>query len=91
MPPTIFPTGVTIYDPETAYNCFVSYDGRDGHAYLIDMNGNEPKVWPYCAMPSEIIDPAVIGGQRGHAILQKERHSFGNKTLLELDWDENVV
>jgi len=91
MPPTIFPTGVTIYDPDKAYNCFVSFDGRDGHAYLIDMNGNETKVWSYCGMPAEIIDPALIDGQRGHALLQGERHSFGNETLMELDWDENVV
>ena len=91
MPPTIFPTGVTIYDPDKAYNCFVSFDGRDGHAYLIDMNGNDTKVWSYCGMPAEIIDPALIDGQRGHALLQGERHSFGNETLMELDWDENVV
>jgi len=91
MPPTVFPTGVTIYDPEKAHNCFVSYDGRDGHAYLIDMNGNEVKVWPYNAMPAEILDPAVVNEKRGHTILQGERHSFFNETLLELDWDENVV
>ena len=91
MPPTVFPTGVTIYDPDKAHNCFVSYDGRDGHAYVIDMNGNEVKVWPYNAMPAEILDPAVVNGERGHTILQGERHSFFNETLLELDWDENVV
>lgn len=91
MPPTVFPTGVTIYDPDKAYNCFVSFDGRDGHAYLIDMNGNDVKIWPYCGMPAEIIDPANVGGQRGHVLLQKERHFFFNETLLELDWDDNVV
>ena len=91
MPPTIFPTGVTIYDPDKAFNCFVSFDGRDGHGYVIDMNGNVVKKWPYCAMPTEIIDPASNGGRRGHALLQKERHIFFNKTLVELDWDENEV
>ena len=91
MPPTIFSTGVTIYDPEKAHNCLVSFDGRNGHAYLVDMNGNETKVWPYCAMPAEMIDPALADGKRGHVILQKERHSFANETLMELDWDENVV
>ena len=91
MPPTIFPTGVTIYDPVKACNCFVAIDGRDGHARLIDMNGNETKVWPYCGMPHEMIDPALAGGERGHAILQGERHIFNNETLLELDWHENVV
>ncbi len=91
MPPTIFPTGVTIYDPEKAHNCFVSFDGRDGHAYLIDMNGNEAKVWPYGGMPAEMIDPAFAHGERGHVILQKERHMFANETLIELDWNENVV
>lgn len=91
MPPTIFPTGVTIYDPEKAHNGLVGYDGRDGHARLVDMNGNEVKCWPYCGMPPEMIDPALADGERGHILLQGERHSFGNETLLELDWDEKIV
>ena len=91
MPPTIFPTGVTIYDPEKAFNCLVSFDGRSGRAFLIDMNGNEVKIWPHSGMPAEIIDPALASGERGHMILQKERHFFANETLLELDWDENIV
>ncbi len=91
MPPTIFPTGVTIYDPAKAHGCFVGYDGRDGHARLIDMNGNEVKVWPYCGMPPEMIDPRLAGGEKGHVILQGERHAFDNETLLELDWSERVV
>ena len=91
MPPTIFPTGVTIYDPAKAYNCFVCFDGRGGRSYLIDMNGDEARVWPYGAMPAEMIDPALCGGARGRILLQKERHVFANETLIELDWNGDVI
>ncbi|MBW2066319.1 MAG: ArsR family transcriptional regulator, partial [Deltaproteobacteria bacterium] len=62
MPPTIFPTGVTIYDPDKAHNCYVLFDGRDGRSYLIDMNSNEVNTWPYKGFPTEMIDPAFNEG-----------------------------
>ena len=91
MPPTIFPKGVTIYKPEKAYNCFVLFDGRDAKSYLIDMNGNNVKVWNYLGFPVEMIDPILANGERGHVIVQKEPDMFANETLLELDWNGHVV
>ena len=91
MPPTIFPKGVTIYKPEKAYNCFVLFDGRNAKSYLIDMNGNEANIWDYSGFPSEMIDPKLANGGKGYIIVQKERDIFANETLLELDWDGNVV
>lgn len=91
MPPTIFPKGVTIYKPEKAYNCYVLFDGRDTKSYLIDMNGNETNIWNYSGFPSEMIDPKLAKGERGHVIVQKEPDMFANETLLELDWEGNIV
>jgi len=91
MPPTIFPTGVTIYDPDKTENCYVLFDGRDGRSYLIDMNGNEVNTWPYTGFPSEMIDPAFTGGKKGHIICQKEPEIFSNETLLVVDWEGNIV
>jgi len=91
MPPSVFPTGVTIYRPDRAYNCYVLFDGRDTRSYLIDMNGNDVHVWDYCGFPVEMIDPRLTGGKRGHILAQKEPDIFNNETLLELDWDGNVV
>ena len=50
-----------------------SLTGRDGHSFPIDMNGNEVRTWPHSGFPSEIIDPAVNGGRKGHVFLQKEK------------------
>jgi hypothetical protein len=91
MPPTIFPTGVTIYRPDKAHNCFVVFDGRDQKTYLIDMNGNDVHTWNYSGFPSEMIDPRFAGGEYGHIFAQKEAEMFANETLLELDWDGDIV
>ena len=91
MPPTVFPTGVTIHFPEKAFGCYVLFDGHSDRTYLIDMNGNDVHTWPYAGWPSEMIDPAHANGEKGNIIVQKEANSFDNKTLLELDWDGNVV
>jgi hypothetical protein len=88
---SVFPTGVTLYDPAKAYNSFVLLDGRDGKTHLVDMNGAEVRSWPYVGFPSEYINPELIGGKRGHVFVQKEGPSFAAKVLAELDWDGNVV
>jgi hypothetical protein len=89
--PSVFPTGVTLYDPAKAWNGYVLFDGRDQHSYLIDMNGNDVHIWPYSGFPVEMIDPAINQGRRGHVLLQKEPNNYENKTLLELDWNARVV
>jgi hypothetical protein len=67
--PSVFPTGVTIYDPARAYNCYVltgdASAGQRGETHLIDMNGNEVHSWGWGGFPSRMIDPADVKGQRG--------------------------
>jgi hypothetical protein len=95
--PRIYPTGVTIYDPARAYNCFVAFSSLDGNTYLIDMDGNEVHRWSYAGNPGEVIDPALIGGHRGHVLLQLQKLDdsrggiFTNRTVGELDWNGNKV
>ena len=62
MPPSVFPTGVTIYNPKKTYNSYILFDGRDGKAQLIDMAGNTVHTWPYSGWPVEMIDPADADG-----------------------------
>lgn len=67
----------------------------------IDMNGNEVKTWPQEGFPSAIIDPKLVGGERGHVLLQlsaKEPgklgsagNGLGNQSVGELDWNGTVV
>lgn len=91
MPPAIYPTGVTINLPGKAHDTYVLHDGRDGCTYLVDMAGNAVRSWPYTGFPSEMIDPALNAGTRGHVLLQKEPDVFANETVIELDWDGRQV
>jgi hypothetical protein len=84
---------VTLYDPARAYNSFICFSAPDGNTYLVDMDGNEVHRWPYAGLPGKIIDPVLVGGQRGHVLLQlsdgpdKRGGIFSNQTVGELDWD----
>jgi len=95
--PRIYPTGVTIYDPARAYNCFVGFSSLDGHMHLIDMDGNEVHRWEHPGNPGEVIDPKLIGGARGHVMLQLAENGdprggiFTNKTVGEVDWEGKTV
>ena len=105
--PSVYPTGVTRYDPAKAYNVFVLFSGAppgDDKTYLIDMDGNEVHRWGHRGFPSGMLDPALVGGARGHVMVQLADMTgsetgmipgmpaiFKNKTIGELDWDGNVV
>jgi hypothetical protein len=91
--PSVYPTGVTVYDPARAYSSFVCFSALDGIAHLIDMDGNEVHSWPYPGAPAALIDPGLIGGARGHVLLQTATGSdprggiFTNRSVAELDWN----
>ncbi len=95
--PRIYPTGVTIYDPTRAYNSFICFSALDGATHLVDMDGNEVHRWPHVGLPGEVINPELIGGQRGHVFLQlsdgpdRRGGIFSNQTVGELDWDGKTV
>lgn len=102
--PSIFPTGVTRYDPTRAYNSFILFRGADDVTHLIDMNGNEVHRWDYPGFPSGIIDPALTGGKRGHVLVELSTMKqddpamfkglpfiYRNKSIGELDWSGKVV
>jgi Arylsulfotransferase (ASST) len=91
MPPSVFPTGTTLYNPEKAFNCYVLIDGRDGRSYLIDMNGNDVHSWPFTGFPAEMIDPEINGGRLGDIICQKEPEIFSCENLLKVDWDGKIL
>ena len=50
--PTVFPTGVTIYQPEKCWNSCTLFQARGEGAVLIDMTGREIHKWSgVCGMP----------------------------------------
>lgn len=107
--PSVYPTGVTRYDPGKACNVFVLFSdslfsGGDGKTHVIDMDGNEVHRWDHPGFPSGMLDPALVGGARGHVMVQLAvmigsetgmvpgmPALFKNKTIGELDWDGNIV
>ncbi|WP_095170645.1 aryl-sulfate sulfotransferase [Pseudomonas sp. Irchel 3H3] len=99
--PSVYPTGVTRYDPAKAYNQYVIFSGADKQTHLIDMNGNAVKTWPQAGFPSAIIDPQLVGGERGRVLLQlsdkdpgklgSAGNGLGNQSVGELDWNGKVV
>jgi hypothetical protein len=102
--PSIYPTGVTRYDPAKAHNVFILFSGADDKTHLVDMNGNEARRWDYPGQPSGVLDPALIGGERGHVMVQLGTMSgnetseipglpaiFKNKTIGVVDWNSKIV
>lgn len=91
MPASVYPTGVTLYDPAKCHNTYVLLDNRDATTSLIDMNGNEVNRWAYNGFPSELLDPALRGDRRGDIIVQREPEIYSCETLLILDWHGHTL
>jgi Arylsulfotransferase (ASST) len=102
--PSIYPTGVTRYDPAKAYNVFILFSGADDKTHLIDMNGTEVHRWDYPGQPSGLLDPALTGGERGQVMMQLSTMTgnetglipglpaiFKNKTIGIVDWSGKIV
>lgn len=43
--PTVYPTGVTLYNPEKSWGGYTLFQAADLGALLIDPRGNEVKLW----------------------------------------------
>ena len=98
--PSVFPTGVTIYDPARAYNSFVLFSGGDDVSRLIDLTGKVVHEWNYTGQPVAFIDPALVDGKRGHVfvtlaseegkgtdLVPGRAQTRIRKTVGEVDWN----
>lgn len=70
--PSVYPTGTTIYDPAKAYNSYVLFPGGDDVSRLIDLTGKVVHEWKYSGQPVAFINPALVGGARGHVFVTLE-------------------
>ncbi len=62
--PSIYPTGVTIYNKEKAYSGYTIFPSAKG-ALLIDMNGNEAKLWAGLGgFPNKILPGGYVMAQQ---------------------------
>lgn len=85
--PTIYPTGVTVYNPQKCYNGYTLIGPswwNSGHStYLVDMNGNVMKEWPQLMGHSaKMLPNGMVQGEYGK---RKAAH------LAVVDWEGNIV
>ena len=102
--PSVYPEGTTRLDPARAWPTFVLLTGGDELARLIDLDGHTVHTWhDVGGFTSTLLDPALVGGQRGHVLVTLENASGSgvdlvpgragpqvSKTIGELDWDGQV-
>jgi hypothetical protein len=87
--PTIYPTGVTIYDKDAAWNGYTVLPSAKG-VLLIDMNGREARVWRGLkGDPPKILPGGYVMGSTGER--SSRIHTFDNLDLVQVDWNGNIV
>ncbi|PST46054.1 thioredoxin [Bifidobacterium callitrichos] len=86
--PTIYPTGVTIYDKDAAWNGYTLFPTPKG-ALLIDMNGREVNRWAGLAgFPNKLLPGGSVfgsSGARGGSAAYQDQLD-----LLQVSWDGKV-
>lgn len=104
--PSIYPMGVTRYDPAAAYNSDILFSAPDHKTYLIDMDGNVVHEWDAEGFPPKMLDPALVGGAKGVIGVQLSSLPAGgsgtgivpglpaifrNKTVGLVDWNGKTI
>lgn len=87
--PTVFPHGVTVYNPDKCWNGYTIVPLINDGVLLFDMNGNEIRRWNMHAMPPKLLPGGYVMGLSGY------RHpDYGMQdgvNLIEIDYDGNIV
>lgn len=88
--PTIYPTGVTVYDPSKCWSGYTVFQAKEQGAMLIDMNGREVNFWKGLhGFPNKILPGGYV---LGHLGLRNNAYGMQDQTdLVQVDWDGNVV
>jgi hypothetical protein len=95
MPPTVYPTGTTIYNPEKCWNGYTLfqtgvYQFKSVGTMLVDMNGNAVNQWQgFHGIPNKMLPGGYIIGSTDCRNMK-----YGYQDMLDLvqvDWDGNVV
>lgn len=88
--PSVYPTGVTIYDPEKCWNGYTIFQARELGALLIDMNGREVQLWKGLhGFPNKLLPGGYVLGHTG-----ERNAAFGMQDqidLVQVDWEGNIV
>ncbi len=87
--PSVFPTGTLIYNKEKAFNGYTLYPSSKG-ALLVDMNGNEVKLWAGLGgFPNKLLPGGQVFGTTG---ARKSKLAFQDQLdLVQVDWEGHIV
>src|SRR4030042_2839953 len=94
MPPTIYPTGTTIYYPEKCWNGYTLFQAElhqknSTGAVLIDMNGNVVSRWKGLdGMPNKMLPGGHVMGSTG---VRNMKYGYQDMVdLVEANWEGNI-
>jgi hypothetical protein len=88
--PTVFPTGVTLYNPDRAWSGYTLLQAAEVGAILIDPHGREVQLWNGLqGFPNKLLPGGQVFGSRGHRAPQVAVQD--QIDLVQIDWDGNVV
>jgi len=87
--PSVYPTGVTLYNKDKTYNGYTIYPSAKG-ALLIDMNGNEVNLWAGLGgFPNKILPGGYVLGTTG---ARAGKNAYQDQLdLVQVDWEGNIV
>ena len=85
--PSVFPTGVTLYDKDACYNGYTLFGCALGMA-LVDMNGRLVRVWRDLMNTTRPLRNGMLLAARGQVPAAPGRGS--HREVLLLDWDGTV-
>jgi hypothetical protein len=95
MPPSIYPTGTTMYYPDKCWNGFTLFQSElhsenSRGAVLIDMNGNVVNRWQGLdGFPNKMLSNGNIMGSTG---VRNPKYGYQDMLdLVEVDWNGNIV
>lgn len=88
--PSVFPTGVTIYDPTKCWNGYTVFQAKELGALVIDMNGKEVKLWKNLhGFPNKLLPGGQVLGHTGERNLT---FSWQDQLdLVQVDWNGKIV
>ncbi|MEW4413147.1 aryl-sulfate sulfotransferase [Clostridium sp. AN503] len=90
MGASVFPMGVTKYDPEKAWSGYTLMPVNGVGAVLIDMNGNVVRTWTDLqGFPNKLLPGGQVLGSLGR---RENQYGYQDMSdLTQVDWDGNIV
>jgi len=88
--PSVYPTGVTVYDPERAFSGYALLQAAELGALLIDMNGREVQLWAGLdGFPNKLLPGGEVLGSTGK---RDPRYGLQDQVdLVQVDWEGRIV